>query len=416
METPPNRINNSPLKKRVALFLSETMPLGGTSTFALNICSEMTQSTDWNAIAGVIRAKGEIITEIVESGVELLTPDETCVLHEDRIESIFRKASRHSPEVVVAALSAGSFDFLRFVPNGTIRIGMIQSDEKGFYELIERYLPWLDAIVGVSSEICRKMRSRLPNDSIPVFHQPYGVPIPTDLKPREPKESLRVLYLGRVIEEQKRISLMKGIMKRTIDAGAPIEWTIVGDGPELPNLMSTFQMQDRVNILGRVDYNDVPAILRDNDVYFLCSDYEGLPLSLLEAMGDGLVPVVSDLPSGISEVVNASSGIKLAIDDEEGYFQALLLLAENPELRKRMSIEAHNCVFLTHSKEAMAKRWADMFRLLIPPDRQNVEWPSECTATAPIEFADRLFFHPKLRNVRSMIKIARTRKIRNKMP
>ena len=137
-----------------------------------------------------------------------------------------------------------------------------------------------------------------------------------------------MLYLGRVIEEQKRIRLMARIMQATLEAGINLEWTIAGDGQDLGYLRNQFAASgSKVRFLGAVPYGEVPQVLAQHDVYFLCSDYEGLPLSLLEAMGAGLVPVVSDLPSGISEVVNDANGIRVAVADEGGYVRALTGLA-----------------------------------------------------------------------------------------
>jgi len=47
----------------------------------------------------------------------------------------------------------------------------------------------------------------------------------------------------------------------------------------------------------------VPEFLLNNDVFVLLSDTEGLPLSLIEAMGHGLVPIASDIPSGVAELI-----------------------------------------------------------------------------------------------------------------
>lgn len=389
------------------VILSETMPLGGTSTFAINVSLGMKELGRWNAIAGVIRDTNEVSSQMRSLGLPVISPADECVLHEDRVEDLYRQFVSFSPKVVVAALSSGSFDFLRFVPEGTVRIGMIQSDEEGFYELVERYLPWLDAVAGVSSEICRKMEARLKGCSIPVFHQPYGVPMPAVAPTRTWEGPLKVLYIGRVIEEQKRVSMMSRVIRATLDSNLYLEWTIAGDGPELPFLLESFKDDDRVRFLGQVAYTEIQSVLAEQDVYFLCSDYEGLPLSLLEAMGSGLVPVVSDLQSGISEVVRDCNGIRVPMHDELGYFRALARLASDRSQVAGLSAEARKEVLQSHSTLAMANRWESMIESLIQSE-DGPDWTRSCVATAPLDVQHQWWFHSYLRPLRAMIKRLRS--------
>jgi glycosyltransferase involved in cell wall biosynthesis len=384
------------------IFLSETLPLGGTSTFALNICVGLRDSGAWHGIAAQLRDGGEISDQIRSHGLPVLGPRKSSVLHEERIEDLYHECARFTPRAVVAALSGGSFDFLRFVPAGCLRIGMIQSDDECVYQLVSRYLPWLDAVAGVSQEICRKMERRLGDRRIPVIHQPYGVPMPPLAKPRSGSGTLRILYLGRVIEEQKRVSMMARIMRATLESGADLEWTIAGDGCDLEYLKSQFTYSDKVRFLGSIPYQKVPRVLAEHDTYFLCSDYEGLPLSLLEAMGEGLVPVVSDLPSGISEVVNEGTGIRVGIHDEVGFITALTDLAGAPIRRAALSAGAIDGVRQSHSTQAMARRWTAMLENLLP--EKIPVWKPQCRASAPLELQGKWLYHPALRPIRVMAK------------
>jgi glycosyltransferase involved in cell wall biosynthesis len=389
------------------LILSETLPLGGTATFVLNLCRGMAAQESWNCTAAGLRKLGEIGTQIRKAGFTILVPRDFSSLHEERIEDLYQQCAALNPRAVVAGLGSGAFDFLRYVPSGCLRIGMIQSDDECVYDLVERYLPWLDIVAGVSQEICRKMEARLGVGGIPVVHQPYGVPMPDSPPPRTTGGPLRVLYLGRVIEAQKRVGLMARVMQSTLQQVPDIRWTIAGDGPELAAMKQRFANDaDRVNFLGSVPYAEVPAILPEHDVYFLCSDYEGLPLSLLESMGAGLVPVVSDLPSGISEVVNDRNGIRVDIDDEAGYADAVVRLARDRNLLASMSVCAGDEVRQSHSTEAMARRWVDMLEARLPPELP--QWQATCKATSPMELDGQWRFSPALRPVRRMLKRLRS--------
>ncbi|RYD81428.1 MAG: hypothetical protein EOP84_11015, partial [Verrucomicrobiaceae bacterium] len=127
--------------KKNVVFVSETMPLGGTSTFAVNICEGMKQNGDWRGVAAAMRKLGEVGQQMQSRQLPLITPARDAVLHEERIEHLYRECARYSPHAVVAALSSGSFEFLRYVPPGCLRVGMIQSDDAPVYDLVERFLP-----------------------------------------------------------------------------------------------------------------------------------------------------------------------------------------------------------------------------------------------------------------------------------
>jgi glycosyltransferase involved in cell wall biosynthesis len=150
---------------------------------------------------------------------------------------------------------------------------------------------------------------------------------------------------------------------------------------------------------GKVEYGRVPNLISEHDVFLLTSDYEGLPLSLLEAMGHGLVPVVSDLPSGISEVVNENTGFRVATTDIEGYAKAIIWLHQNRLASRKLSENARECVLRDFSTEAMLDRWLATF----PGYSSNpVAWPVEWKVK-PLLVAENLFrFSPTGRILRRL--------------
>jgi hypothetical protein len=123
-------------------------------------------------------------------------------------------------------------------------------------------------------------------------------------------------------------------------------------------------------------------------------------------MGAGLVPVVSDLPSGISEVVNDGNGIRVPIHDEDGYAAAVIRLAREPELRAAMSVRASGEVRESHSTGAMARRWVEMLEAHLPSSPPV--WAKTCRATAPKELQGNWRFSPHLRPIRRLVKRLRS--------
>jgi glycosyltransferase involved in cell wall biosynthesis len=344
--------------KRQALFLTGEMGLGGGAMFVLNLCEGLRLlDGNWSGVAGVFSSLGSIGQQTLAAGHPVVGPFPEACIHEDAMAAMHQACASLRPDAVVANLGGDAYDFMRFVPEGVLRIGMIHSDYEHVYRLVESYSAWLDIVVAVSRHSADLFRHRNPGTQLAVTHITCGIPISTES--RLPEDGvLRVLYLGRLEEEQKRVSMMTRIIRESVTRDPRIRWTLVGDGPQGGEMRAALGNMPGVTFTGALPYAEARAAIPSHDVYFLCSDYEGLPLSMLEAMSSGLVPVVSDLPSGISEVVNDENGVRVNIADEQGYIEALLALASCPERLKSLSQHACRDVAGDYSLTAMGARWS----------------------------------------------------------
>jgi glycosyltransferase involved in cell wall biosynthesis len=289
---------------------------------------------------------------------------------------------------------------LRYLPCGIFRIGMAQSHEMGIYKMMRGYASWMDLAAMVSQTMKRAAATVL--GSTPVAYLPYGVPISsdTDLPARDFTEPLRILYLGRLQQEQKRVRLFPEILRQICDSGMPFHWTIAGAGPELAFLKANLKTglpNQTISFAGPVHYADVPAMLKQHDIYLLASDYEGLPLSLLEGMGQGLVPVVSDLESGLREVVDNTAGFLVPVNDTSGYARAIIHLHKHREELAAKSAAARARVQQEFSAAAMTNRWLATF----PLEKPVIEsWPNRWRIRAVLAAGNPFHFSLPMRILR----------------
>ena len=113
--------------------------------------------------------------------------------------------------------------------------------------------------------------------------------------------------------------------------GKPVVLALAGDGEEraaLEALAAAPNLSGRVFFLGHCD--TVEDFYNALDVYFLSSQREGLPLSLLEAQSCGVRALVTDV-GGCKEAVCPLSGRLVPSDDEDAFAAGLLALSRMPK-------------------------------------------------------------------------------------
>lgn len=296
---------------------------------------------------------------------------------EDRVEWILRHTASDIPDVMVVNLVVAAYHANPwFRVAGIPTIGVMHSDDPFYRGLREEFLVGppnqrLNAIVGVSRFLAEDLARSAPSD-VAVRAVPYGVKVPP--KPASWSAApFRFAYVGRLVEEQKRISAVARAFCRVVQEVPNTEGVFYGDGaarPQVEKILKEAGVGDRVRLAGRVDPDRIQNELVSSQVVVLLSDYEGLPIALLESMACGCVPVCRDIRSGIPELIqNDQTG--LLIKDDEGLVDAIRKLRNGDALWNRLSTAARDKILGTYSAELCLDRWAELIRELAESHRDR---------------------------------------------
>ena len=107
--------------------------------------------------------------------------------------------------------------------------------------------------------------------------------------------------------------------------------------------------------------HDIPALLGQSDVFALSSRWEGVPLSVIEAMAAAR-PVVATRVGGNEELIeDGRSGLLLPAEDAEALAQALLALLPDPARRQAMGQAARQRVQLLFSQEHFTRQYEALY-------------------------------------------------------
>jgi len=384
---------------RIAL-VSGGLGLGGSTTFLINFAGELKRRGIPVEVMSFER-ENPLAADFDRQNVPVLCLDQRRIIFEDRLEKILKNLARFQPTVVISTLAVTSFEVLRYVPKGIFRMAMGQSHDPLVYDALRPYSPWMDLLAMVSQTMKSTVAAMPEFAKVPIAYLPYGVPI-GDAKPTEKNlgRPLRILYLGRLEQEQKRVRLFPEILRQLCASGIPFHWTIAGTGSEREYLEANLKSaspNQTISFVGPVGYADVPAMMKRHDIYLLASDYEGLPLSLLEAMAQGLVPVVSDLESGIREVVDDSAGMLVPTQNVSGYARAIIHLHEHRDELAKKSAAARLRVQRDFSVTAMTDRWL----AALPQVPSPVEpWPKRWQIAGVLAAGNPLYFSRPIRVLR----------------
>jgi len=114
------------------------------------------------------------------------------------------------------------------------------------------------------------------------------------------------------------------------------QFIIAGEGPEKENIekeAENLNVSSSVRFLGQVPHEEMPNILAKADIYVSTSLYDGTSISLLEAMGSGAFPIVTDIPANREWITNGKNGFLVPIDEERFLAEKILEAIRNQDLQ-----------------------------------------------------------------------------------
>ena len=257
---------------------------------------------------------------------------------------------------------------------GGVSIGAIRNDT--VFELREngrwgRWLLRLPTILIANSNLgCQNARTHgRPLEDIIVLPNVIDLAefdaASTDLTLRTDASPL-VVAVGRLVAA-KRFDRFLAAMAR-VGASVPgVRVVIIGEGPERARLEAETErlgLGNRVRFLGL--RRDVPALLRQADLFVLSSDHEGFPNVLLEAMAAGLAVVSTPAGDARSVVVSGRTGYIVAPNEQSLAERIGFLLASRDE-RLDMGRAGRARVEKMYRETALADRLLAAYRFAARP-------------------------------------------------
>jgi glycosyltransferase involved in cell wall biosynthesis len=268
------------------------------------------------------------------------------------------------------------------LPETVRTICVAHHDVAAYYQPVQHYAPFIDCAVGVSPHITERLTELAGPKQC--RYVPYGVDVLSAdgfaaRMARADEHGLRIGYVGRLVEDQKRLSRLVPIAAELTRRAIPFHLQLIGDGPDRQAIERAFQengLHEPVSFLGWLDRDALTQRYAELDVLVMVSDAEGLPIAMLEAMGHGAVPVVSDVRSGMTSVIkNGENGFLLSKDDTQGFADRMELLAKDPSRRRAMQAKSWE-TSQEYSVERMVSTYEGIFRDLLTPDNGRADRPS----------------------------------------
>jgi glycosyltransferase involved in cell wall biosynthesis len=254
------------------------------------------------------------------------------------------------------------------LPSDVGVVSVVHSDHSQHYAYALYLGKFCNATVAVSQTIAAHLASSDPDLTTRLRIVSHGVPAESELRrpTRDRTGPLRILYVGRLEEQVKRVFDLPRIIEGLDRHGVPATLTVVGDGSDrkkLESLSNPWVERGTIRFTGILSNREVAHELRNHDALILTSEYEGFPLAVLEAMACGCVPVVTAIRSGIPELVrDGDSGYAVDVGDIEAFVERLAGLQRDARLRERLSARAFETLHQGElTSEAMADRYIDLF-------------------------------------------------------
>jgi glycosyltransferase involved in cell wall biosynthesis len=289
---------------------------------------------------------------------------------------------------------------------GRAVIHVLHGDSDYYYGLAEKHDPIVHAFVAYSRRMYDTLLERLPHRAESIFHLPYGIAIPP-ASARSTSGPLRLVFAGRFDQRQKGIFDLPEIDRALSARGAAVAWTIAGAGPDAAELRRRWAFNPTVRWLGALTNAETVAMYSGQDVFVLPTRCEGFPVALVEAMAAGLVPVVSDIASGVPEAIASPAvGERPPVGDVAAFADAIGAIARDRSRLAAMGAAARDSVVArfdvrdrVRDYEALYARYRELYRPVA--GRLHLQYGSRL---------DRPWIpNPIVRGVRSAIRRARPR-------
>lgn len=343
---------------------------GGAETMCENLTYALTAMGHQVTVVSLYDEQTPIARRMEAAGIKILYLDKKLGLDLSMVPKLMKIIRQEKPHVVHTHLDVIKYAVAAAKLCGVRRcvhtVHNVAKEEAGgrlqkILNTVYFKLGW-SVPVALSPEVRKTIVSfyGLKEDRVPMIYNgvDFGKCLPkTSYGLSEPAA---LLHIGRFNDQKNHKGLLEAFAQ-IVKSHPNCCLKLIGDGnlqAEMERYAQTLGIREKVSFLG--NQTNVYPFLQEADLFLLPSKFEGMPMTILEAMGTGL-PIVASAVGGVPDMLEeGSSGILVSCQPEQ-VAQAVLRLLDQEELRKTLGTNALEDS-VKFSAEHMARCYADVYR------------------------------------------------------
>lgn len=324
--------------------------LAGAETMCENLCVALKNAGQTVIAVSLYTEQTAITRRLSENGVRIVFLGKKPGFDPSIFVKLVKLFKKEQPDVVHTHIYASKYA----LPAATIAgvkkkvhtvHSMAQKEQGGIGKKINAYMYRHCGVIPValSQEVKKSIHDvyNLPDESIPAIYN--GI----DLAKCIPKTTYgingycKILHVGRFMDVKNHETLIRAFAKLTTKHD-DLRLQMIGEGElqqSMQELVKSLSISDKVEFLGL--QSNVYPYLHEADIFCLPSKYEGIPMTLIEAMGTGL-PIIASNVGGIPDMLIGNQEALLVRPDKNEIAEAMEALYSDVNLRKKLGIAARD--------------------------------------------------------------------------
>jgi L-malate glycosyltransferase len=222
-----------------------------------------------------------------------------------------------------------------------------------------------DCVITVSNRLKELVLGLSPKAKVTVIHNCVDPAMFGAKTKKVSGKTKTILFVGRLCEAKGIRHLIEAFSEASQDQ-AGVKLTIVGDGPMRGELSAEIEqrgMKDWIEIRGFIDYQDLPSVYSESDIFVLPSLSEGFPLTVVEAMASKVAVIATDV-GGIPEIlVDGVNGLLVKPGSSQGLSDAMKRLIMDEQLRDRLAEAGRQTILSSYTLGEAAKETVAVYLL-----------------------------------------------------
>ena len=291
----------------------------------------------------------------------------SCNYVEDQVKELLGIVKKEDISIVVANLVIPALYATQYLkPFNIPVVGVMHSNDTFYKGVITKFIHGnkknqLSTAVSVSRYINTICESQ--NTQTQLLNIPCGTPKVENSTSRESKGILKVIYAGRLVVQQKQILKLTKAFCDASKVNDKINFSIYGDGDQeqsIKALINHERASKNVTLFKALRPSQIIKKIQEHHVFTLMSDYEGMPIALMEAMSCGVVPICLNEESGINEIIQHGVNGFIVKDRGKDYQEKLQLLVNDRSLWETMSKNARATIQQKYSSKITHHKWFEL--------------------------------------------------------